>query len=1094
MGQSNSRNVPATPQESHRDGAASSPPVSPVADDRIALDHAERPTTDSTEPNPDNGITPAESSTTPKRTRSTKRRSLLNFVRPRTDSEASSFVSANSHGGSLASTLSKKRWKRRSRPADLVEDGEVRRDSAVEETESLRPPSMTRLASVKGKGKASEADSVLEEPSADADQVSATPAAQLPVASSSTSALDNSRLDRLSEESSQTNHDDSLIPESSSDPPPLSEPTEPTPPPLDLTPSLPDPPPTLPETPVTPTPQRHFPPAGTLVVVQGVVHTSEVPRPPPPSSTLAPPNTDASRGRLGTSPARPTRLSLDASSDRRSSSTPRSAATSRNRLSGLLRPPSMLSSSRRHSSEPNADSRGLAPAESSEESTATSTSTASTSSSLSEDHTATDTTPPSEGEPTTNGREVAVRHAPLSPGSIEVLGTLLSVAAAATAASLVTGSSEPLFNSGLALPTGATLSNNTQSPAPSDRPLSPTPTSGLGLGGGRNDRGHGMRSPWANLRERFGLNNPPNPRGGLLPGLGAGAPSNVPDDPSRPMDPRERMLRDMARALSMGLGLNGTRDGNNPTTNVADDGTGNEPSSRPSTDGRRGSADGGEESGNTSSEPQLPPEHSFERFLVDLQADLRIALSEEEEPRTAAEEDRQAPEPEVDEVPQASDDAGQTTEAAAPFVEATHTDASVATRTTSEVALQTDPMDEEDEDGDQPPALADLSDSEDEVEENDDDMHTAEEHPVPEVVIQTSSDDSLADPPTPVSPISPEPRRLPPNVDGHSARRPGGGINWWRLYRFPPMPAPHSPTTPTSTSSTPVGSPVTETSNSGLSPTEPGSPSESATPSETSSTPSSPTSPTDPNMNVIVPVIVVGLQSVNTDHGHDEQQHGHTDGPSPHDPASPTGDFGTTPSLDDMDGLQPPPYNNDTNGTPRGRTWQSRAVNALRGLRPGRRAASNGTLPTPGPGSRTFLIYVIGGYYPPNHHMVTGSDNLDSFEALLELAELLGQVKPPTVTKEEIEKSGLQIIKPSDLEQYEKDGRVASNCTDRCLICLDDYDHEDDLRLMSCKHAFHKTCVDKWLETGRNNCPACRSKGVPTDGDSPPPTPSPTAT
>lgn len=29
---------------------------------------------------------------------------------------------------------------------------------------------------------------------------------------------------------------------------------------------------------------------------------------------------------------------------------------------------------------------------------------------------------------------------------------------------------------------------------------------------------------------------------------------------------------------------------------------------------------------------------------------------------------------------------------------------------------------------------------------------------------------------------------------------------------------------------------------------------------------------------------------------------------------------------------------------------------------------------------------------------------------------------------------------------------------------------------MTCRHAFHKTCVDKWLETGRNNCPACRSK------------------
>jgi hypothetical protein len=132
------------------------------------------------------------------------------------------------------------------------------------------------------------------------------------------------------------------------------------------------------------------------------------------------------------------------------------------------------------------------------------------------------------------------------------------------------------------------------------------------------------------------------------------------------------------------------------------------------------------------------------------------------------------------------------------------------------------------------------------------------------------------------------------------------------------------------------------------------------------------------------------------------------------------------------------------------------------------------------PGSRTFLIYVIGGYYPPDHQIITGG-NLDSFEALWELAELLGQVKPPTASKEEIDKSGLEVIKADSLEEYAKDGRVATNCVDRCLICLDDYVPDDDLRVLSCKHAFHQGCVDKWLQTGRNNCPACRTKGVDND-------------
>jgi len=53
-----------------------------------------------------------------------------------------------------------------------------------------------------------------------------------------------------------------------------------------------------------------------------------------------------------------------------------------------------------------------------------------------------------------------------------------------------------------------------------------------------------------------------------------------------------------------------------------------------------------------------------------------------------------------------------------------------------------------------------------------------------------------------------------------------------------------------------------------------------------------------------------------------------------------------------------------------------------------------------------------------------------------ELAALIGQVKPPTATREDIEKSGLQIIKPREIPQYAAEGRVASNCIDRVRLGL----------------------------------------------------------
>jgi hypothetical protein len=71
------------------------------------------------------------------------------------------------------------------------------------------------------------------------------------------------------------------------------------------------------------------------------------------------------------------------------------------------------------------------------------------------------------------------------------------------------------------------------------------------------------------------------------------------------------------------------------------------------------------------------------------------------------------------------------------------------------------------------------------------------------------------------------------------------------------------------------------------------------------------------------------------------------------------------------------------------------------------------------------------GYYPPNHQLVIGTDPLDSFE---ELAELLGQVKPPTASKEDIDNSGLEIIRSGVLAEYEKIGRIAPMCVDRVRV------------------------------------------------------------
>jgi hypothetical protein len=45
-------------------------------------------------------------------------------------------------------------------------------------------------------------------------------------------------------------------------------------------------------------------------------------------------------------------------------------------------------------------------------------------------------------------------------------------------------------------------------------------------------------------------------------------------------------------------------------------------------------------------------------------------------------------------------------------------------------------------------------------------------------------------------------------------------------------------------------------------------------------------------------------------------------------------------------------------------------------------------------------------------------------------------------------------------------------------ICLSEYEAGEECRVLNCRHAFHKDCVDQWLSKGSNSCPACRTEAV----------------
>ncbi|RXW18421.1 hypothetical protein EST38_g7434 [Candolleomyces aberdarensis] len=830
-------------------------------------------------------------------------------------------------------------------------------------------------------------------------------------------------------------------------------------------------------------PSRHFPPPGTLVVVQGIVHTTDVSR-----------SQSSSSGPEGDHGSTRARGPLD--------------------MFRRSRPPS--------SSNPH----------------------------LPESDPANDLPPPPPAADNSSRSNSSI-----SPGSIDVLGTLLSVAAAATAASLLTGSSEPILASGLAPP--GTGSEQQQEPhlQPQPQPQQHHEEQGAGVGVGGDDsiyarrrrpteyppspdnyattRAERMRQAWSTIRERLGLR--PNPPASQ-PSLGSNGNTQTGDLTNAPVtDTRELMLAEMARAFNIGLGLNGL--GGSPnSSSTADE------QQRQQDTGSEHAAAEGEASASSSPSQMLPPEGSFDRFLVDLQADLRVALTREDdrEEEVVGSQGRQGVQDEHHQTsPIAQDsstelppplvpiDAGESQDTMSgppPPLEDSRSDDSTTTverlpsRASSVTELLNLLNNEEAEDRtndpdlDDMPSLQSLSDSESEMGDDDDeDLHTdfrgqdlddlfsslplPTPSPPPRSNLRSTT---TAAPAVPSASNATTSENLGASTSASSSTRnnntgpsnatassstsanatgntgigsgrmdASGRINWWRLYRFPAItssprnsasgppsttPSAGSPFRPADETSTPTSVPANpmEAGGATSSATATGTEGVSATPA-----PFLPTFLPPPVGQTVVPVIVVGLQSVaaNLNFGgagpaagaaglgggapppvpghqhHDEEdlaglgsgfggmgmggrepENGRyamgMDEEDDHDIFGLGERSGSTEGTTGASG-----YNDehDDGGRDSTRGWHSRAANAFRNLRPGaagahattgRGVGDNGArgsrtmprhnhanatpLPFNAPGSRTFLIYVIGGYYPPDHNIVTGGpESFESFEALL---------------------------------------------------------------------------------------------------------------
>ncbi|XP_060571310.1 E3 ubiquitin-protein ligase RNF38-like isoform X2 [Ruditapes philippinarum] len=123
--------------------------------------------------------------------------------------------------------------------------------------------------------------------------------------------------------------------------------------------------------------------------------------------------------------------------------------------------------------------------------------------------------------------------------------------------------------------------------------------------------------------------------------------------------------------------------------------------------------------------------------------------------------------------------------------------------------------------------------------------------------------------------------------------------------------------------------------------------------------------------------------------------------------------------------------------------------------------------PPPYPGFLLHFLAMLGNPpVPPYGRDLHDEATEENYEALLNLAERLGDAKPKGLCKPEIEQ----------LPAYRFNGENLRNGADQtsCVVCMCDFENRQLLRVLPCYHEFHAKCIDKWLKTNRT-CPICRA-------------------
>jgi len=116
----------------------------------------------------------------------------------------------------------------------------------------------------------------------------------------------------------------------------------------------------------------------------------------------------------------------------------------------------------------------------------------------------------------------------------------------------------------------------------------------------------------------------------------------------------------------------------------------------------------------------------------------------------------------------------------------------------------------------------------------------------------------------------------------------------------------------------------------------------------------------------------------------------------------------------------------------------------------------------------------------PMYDMTAQVEGPESYEALLELGERIGNARESGATNSEIEALPTHVFteqKPRSPPPAAAAAATPETGSDdaekECAICKEEFKTGDMLKLLPCCHRFHAACIDQWLRQKRL-CPICR--------------------